>query len=384
LIKHSIKDVTVLEGQLLDVANQIDALDLVGNDLAIAMRDILDGLQPEEIKAAFENYYGEYASSAPAHNAINLGLQSAAEQLILRADSTRARRGATTASVSRNKPAGAAGPHLAGQEMQGWITTYRTSGDRSASDGFNGYDASIGGFLIGMDLAVAENVLFGLAGGSGKSSIDQDNGAKTDTRTAYGSVYFSTGTESWFTDASFIYGGSSIDTELGSTFDTQAEFDAASYAFYFGAGKEISGDYLIVTPQASLLLNYYTQDSYSEEASNAVGREVDEFDALYIRSSLGLSAGMYLSMGSLLVKPEIRVAWEHEFNADEEQLSYSLIGGTGSYNLALQAPEEDIFKIGIGASTTLGDYLQLRVDLDARQAGDYSDTTVVGSLRYQF
>jgi outer membrane autotransporter protein len=308
-------------------------------------------------------------------------MQSVAEQLSMRADSTRGRMG--LASTSR--PEGAGGPHMAGQPLQGWVTGYKTWVDMSSDSGFDGYDGDIGGFLIGADMSVAEGILVGIAGGAGNSDLDKDsNSASTETDTVYGSVYVSVGTRDWFADAGLIYGDSSVDLDLGSVFDTEADYDAKNTAIYIGGGKEMIGDYLIITPHVSLLANYYDQDSYSEDSLNAVGRDVESFDELYVQSELGCSVAFYTTMGKLTLKPEFRASWLHEFKADEEDLTYTLIGGTNPYVMTLQAPEEDIIKLGAGISAKLGEYLELRADLDTRQGSEYSDHTVLGSLRYQF
>jgi len=142
---------------------------------------------------------------------------------------------------------------------------------------------------------------------------------------------------------------------------------------------------LIITPQASLLANRYEQDAYDEESSDAVARSVDGFDALYVQSSLGCSLGFYSTMGTTVFKPELRAHWLHEFNGDDESLSYRLIDGSGTaYNMLLQAPDSDIFKLGAGFSAKMSEYLELRADVDARLSAEYSDFTFTGSLRYQF
>ncbi|RLA42383.1 MAG: hypothetical protein DRQ97_14065, partial [Gammaproteobacteria bacterium] len=177
----------------------------------------------------------------------------------------------------------------------------------------------------------------------------------------------------------------SIDNTLGEEFDTTASYDARNIAFYLGGGKEIAGEYLIITPQASLLANYYKQDAYDEEASNAVARSVDSFDALYLQSSLGCNLGIYMAMGKVTLKPELRAHWLHEFNAKEEDLANTLIGGTGgNYTMILQAPEADILRLGAGLAAKMSEYLELRADLDTRWGSNYSDYTLFGSLRYQF
>jgi outer membrane autotransporter protein len=234
-------------------------------------------------------------------------------------------------------------------------------------------------------MSVADGILMGVAGGSANGTITKDNSAKTDTKTTYFSVYGSTGTKDWFADASLIYGGSSISTKLGTAFDTQSDTDARNVALYIGGGKEIAGKYLVYTPQVSLLGNFYHQDAYTEQASNAVARAVDGFDAFYLQSSVGGSMAMYVGMGNFTFKPELRAFWQHEWNAKEERIGYSLVDGNGTdHTLLMQAPEEDILKIGIGATAKLGEYLELRADLDTRQGKNYSDMTLLGSLRYQF
>ncbi|WP_372807607.1 autotransporter domain-containing protein [Pontiella sp.] len=385
-ITRTIADAGDLEGELRQIADEINAMDIAGNANASNMVDIISGMSSaSEISEAFDAYYGQKQSSVPAHNVINMGLQSVSEQLTVRADNTRARRGAASADVSANTPAGASGPHQAEQELQGWISAYGTWGEKDSAGGFGGYDVDIGGFMVGADMAVAENILFGLAGGRGTGTADKGDGAETDTKTIYAAAYASMGTQDWFADGGIIFGASDIDTTYGTTFDTTADYSARNLAFYLGGGKEMTGKYLIYTPQISFLGNYYKQDGFTEEASNAVERDVEGFDTFYLQSSLGCSMGMYMGLGNITFKPEIRAHWLHEWLDGRKNLHYTLVGGNGEdYLLNLQAPEEDILKLGVGAAAKLGEYLEVRADLDTRMGKDYSDYTLLGSLRYQF
>jgi T5SS/PEP-CTERM-associated repeat protein len=376
-IVYSLGDAANLEGQLLEIGEIVDDLADEDDETAEEMLSILDQYTSDEAKQIMENHYGKKMSSIPAHNAINMGLQSVAEQLTKRADSTRSR-------MAEMNPAGAAGPHQDDQPLQGWVTSFKTWVDRSAASGFDGYDGSIGGFLIGADFAIEDGILIGIAGGSSSASLDKDSGASIDSSTTIGSLYASMGTKDWFADAGFIFGSSSVDVDMGSVFDTEADFDAKNVAFYMGGGKEIIGDYLIITPQASLLGNYYSQDGYEETSTSALARKVDSFDAFYVQSSVGCNLSFYSTVGETVVKPEFRAFWLHEFNAREEDLSYSLVGQTGSYDLQMQAPESDIIKLGGGVSAQLGEYLEIRADLDTRFGSGYSDYTLLGSIRYQF
>jgi len=383
-IKRSLSDAAGLEGMLAEIGDEIQAMAKDGDERAVDMLKTLSGQTGAEANKTMDNYYGEKASSAPMHNVINQGIAGIADQLAVRGDNTRARQAAGAESAAPT-PVGAEGPHASGQELQGWIAGYGSWADRSAADGFDAYDANLSGFIIGADLAVSQNILVGVAGGANAGSVDKNNGATGDTKTTYGSVYASLGTHAWFLDGSMLYGSSSIDNTLGDVFDTTASYDAQNIAFYLGGGKEITGQYLIITPKASLLANYYQQDAYDEKSTTTVPRSVDSFDALYVQSSIGCNLGVYMAMGEVTLKPELRVHWLHEFNANEEDLSNTLIGGSGTpYKMVLQAPVEDIIRLGAGVAAKMSDYLELRFDLDTQQGGDYSDYTVLGSLRYQF
>ncbi len=363
-----------LEGSAKEIAALIEGL-ADENSIASSMYDTLGDMSLDEKNTVLGNYYGEKQSTTPAHNIINMSIGSVAEKLTMRADNTRSR-------IIAEQSTGTAGPHAAGQELQGWFAAFSTQVDQGEDNAYSAYDGDVNGHMIGADFTVAEHILVGIAGGRSSGDIEQESGGATETDSSYGAAYLSIGTESWFADASVIYGSSSVDLELGSTFDTTASYDAKNMALHLGLGKEITGDYLIFTPQFSMLANYYEQDAYTEEATTALAREIGSFDQLYLQSSIGFSLGMYMGLGEMTMKPEIYAHWQHEFNAANESIPFQLIDQTGT--LTLQAPEEDIFKIGIGSSVKLGEYLELRADLDTRQSTGYSDYTATGSLRYQF
>ncbi|MDF7800495.1 autotransporter outer membrane beta-barrel domain-containing protein [Pontiellaceae bacterium B1224] len=383
-LERNIGEAGELNGQLLDVSIAIEDMATAGNSNATAMIDIISQLDSSRIQPVMDSYYGEKESALPVLNVFNLGIQNVANQVTMRADNTRSRNGMASSTADFDKPEGPSGPHESGQELQGWISAYGTKGSESATGGYQSYDVNMSGFMIGADAALNENWLLGFAGGSGSATTDEADGGEMDTKTIYASGYASLGTKEWFADMGFIYGNNKVDATLGTTFDTKADYSSQNVALFFGGGKEIAGSYLIFTPELSFLGNFYMQESYEEESSNAVGRQVDSMNTFNLQSTLGSSMAMYLGMGNVIFKPELRAYWVHDWMGDDETVNYSLIGGTSSYAMQLQAPEEDILKLGIGSSAKWGDYLEIRLDLDGRLGSDYRDYTLLGSLRYQF
>ena len=68
--------------------------------------------------------------------------------------------------------------HVAGHDLQAALAGFGTRFDKIASNELTGYDGSTHGSMIGADLSVAYNILVGIAGGSGDSSVDKKNSAR--------------------------------------------------------------------------------------------------------------------------------------------------------------------------------------------------------------
>jgi len=281
-------------------------------------------------------------------------------------------------------PAGAFGPHFYSEQVQGWIKGFGSLGERDRSDALAGYEQTTYGMLVGVDKSYGD-LLAGIAGGRVKSDIDQDDGDVSEATTGFGMLYASWGTISWFGDFNIGYGRSSIDDRSGTAFDTTAAYDADLLGFYLGGGNETAfrDDRVFVTPSAALSGSYYLQESYIERSTTAVPRRVDEFDYLSLQSELGLKASFMHDLRRSVLVPEAHVNWMHEFNADEERVGYSLVGGTGGYSYNMQAPVEDFYEFGIGLSWWMYNrerkVFEWYIGLDQRIGDGYSETT--GSLR---
>ncbi len=285
-------------------------------------------------------------------------------------------------------PRGAFGPHFYSTQVQGWIKGYGSWGQRDGASAFPGYDQSTYGVALGVDKSYGD-LLAGVAGGMATTDISQDDGDSSDAQTGYGLVYASWGTLSWFGDLNFGYGRSLINDRSGTSFKTTAEYNADQLGFYAGGGKEMvfMEDRLFITPSAALSGSYYMQESYVESSTMALPRRVDEFDYLSLQSEVGLKASYTHALKRSVLEPEGHVNWMHEFNADEERIGYSLVGGTGSYSFGVAAPVEDIYEVGLGLGWWLHgqqNVYQWSVGLDGRFGDGYTETTASLRLLSQF
>ena len=111
---------------------------------------------------------------------------------------------------------------------------------------------------------------------------------------------------------------------------------------------------------------------------------MDEFDRWSLRASIGASLAYEQALGSMVVKPEVRGYWLHEYNAREEEIGYRLIGGSGNHSYKLRSPDEDVLELGFGLELLFADRLKLTFDLDAELSEFYEGYSASGRLAYEF
>jgi len=234
---------------------------------------------------------------------------------------------------------------------------------------------------------VQDGVLLGVAGGYARSDIKQYDGDFSEAKTGYGVVYASVGKQDWFGDISIAAGRSDIEDDSGTAFDAHADYKASNFALYLGGGKELrsrSGMFSL-TPEASLLLSDYYQNAYTEGMGTGAGRDVDAFGRSSILSSLGASVAMQKEFDIMILRPEARLRWLHEFNSDAEHVDFTLHDGMGGqYYSQIPAAEENILEAGAGLTCKFHDELSLVFDLDWRFGEDYDAYAVSGRAVVEF
>jgi T5SS/PEP-CTERM-associated repeat protein len=289
----------------------------------------------------------------------------------------------TVQRAKQAQPLGAAGPHKAGQGWSPWAKGYGSKGRAQQKDQFSAYDARTYGGVFGVDRSFGA-ILGGIAAGYSNSTVDQDDGDNSEVNTYYGSLYASAGVRRWYVDMSLSYGRSSIDTYSGTGLGTTAGFNANDVAGYIGVGRQARHMRWSVTPQAAVIAGYYAQDSYSESSVLAVPTAVDAYDRWSVQSSLGLAIAYEQPFKHLVVKPELRVAWLHEFNTDEQDVNYQLIGGTAGNTFSVRSPDEDVVELGASLELLFADRLKLSMDLESQLSEFYEGYTVSGRIAFEF
>ncbi|QBG47628.1 autotransporter outer membrane beta-barrel domain-containing protein [Verrucomicrobia bacterium S94] len=281
------------------------------------------------------------------------------------------------------------------ETWQTWGGAYGSAISRDSTTGHAGYDATIAGGMVGMDKRF-EKMLVGLGAGYARTMVDGREGNDGDADTLHASAYWAHNSESLYIDASVTYAYNDVSTEGVDTIGYEADYDAHTLGIGVGIGYGISfmKDKWLLTPEASYLGSFYSRGSYTEESSLTTpfpDKDYDSYDEWSHLTTIGATLSMIGVIESfdteLEFQPEFRAHWLHEFNADMDDDSYVMVGGTGDpIAVALQAREEDLIRLGTGIrfSEWENDTTEFSLDLDGAFGEDYHNVMVSGKILHRF
>jgi len=310
-----------------------------------------------------------------------------------------------TRSYLRNKnwaspsssPQGAKGSKYAVDIPPGyeaWGRGYGSYFNQGETAGFGGYDATVGGAVLGADKKFS-NLLLGLGGGYAHTTLQENWGRVSESDTLYGTAYAALNSEHTFLEVSGNYAFTDVttgaDPRVG---DYEGDFNAYTASLYLGGGIGFSTfkDSVLITPEASLLTTFYDRDGYTENALSTDGswpdKIYDAYDQTSYLSSLGLTLSMIEKIESfdleMEFQPELRAHWLHEFNAEMDNETYIMAGSP--QEAVLQAREENLAKLGGGVrfSSWESDSLEIGLDIDVVLGEDYEAYIGSAKLLHRF
>ena len=300
-------------------------------------------------------------------------------------------RGSEFRDQMRLMPPGPKGPDQ-NNRLRGWAKYYGQYLSRDEEGITPGYNTTLHGGVIGIDTSLG-NLLIGLSGGSSHSRITQDNAAQADTDAYQGNLYSTYGFERWFIDAGVAYGTGSTDTRTSDPFRLDGRFDSEMMSTYLGIGYDLTDKRgaTIFTPEASVQYATYKQDAYTERSTTAVPRNIGEFDADSLLSTIGLNVSMLHqeAMETFAYKLDLRMHWMHEFNADPSAQNFTLQNGGTNYSINGAGLDEDYYRIGIGSAFFNTQYFKqknvmLRIDFDELFGDGFNSHNLSAKVIYAF
>jgi outer membrane autotransporter protein len=249
----------------------------------------------------------------------------------------------------------------------------------------HGYYLPTGGVIFGADYRLSPNFAIGLTGGYAHtngdllySSLDVDGGTIGAYATAFGSgFYINAAASGVFNDYE-----SHRDALLG---DAQGDTNGRDFNAFVTAGYEWKKGALTIGPTASFQYTYVEFDGFTEHGS-LLPLTFNDQNAESTRTALGGKISYDWHVGHILVRPELRAAWQHEFGDTENSIVASFANGAGnSFTVNGPAIGRDSLLIGAGAAVLLNDHVSVYAYYDGELARtNYSSNNVSAGVRVSF
>ena len=250
-----------------------------------------------------------------------------------------------------------------------------------------GYDLRTGGFTLGVDYKVTPNLVIGLDAGYARTSADLTRDGRVTVDGAKGGLYatYFTGT-GFYVDAAANGGYNSYDTRRSALRGTaRGSTHGGEFNGLVATGYDWKTNGFSIGPVASVQYTNVAIDSFREHGSLAplrIGNQNEES----LRTALGLKASYDWQVGGVIVRPEARAAWQHEFGDSSYALDSRFANGAGN-TFTVRGPDigDDSLLVGGGVAVLWNERTSTYVYYDGEVARtNYSSHNVSAGVRISF
>jgi outer membrane autotransporter protein len=125
------------------------------------------------------------------------------------------------------------------------------------------------------------------------------------------------------------------------------------------------------------------QDAFKETGAGVLNLDVEKQNTGSYQSFLGLNISGPIKMGSSVVlTPELRLKWAHEFSNDEHMINARFAGeGSGSFAIKAEQLSRDTAIAGLGMNLRFNKHLATYIQYDAELNRDFINHTGLVGLR---
>jgi uncharacterized protein with beta-barrel porin domain len=258
--------------------------------------------------------------------------------------------------------------------------------DVSTADGARGFNLRTGGVTLGVDYRISSNFAIGLTGGYAHTGIDLAGNGSIDVDGGTGGLYATAFGNGFYVDTSVSGGFSNYDTHRPALLGTaNGSTDGANLNVLVAGGYDWTQGALTIGPIASFQYTYVGLNSFTEKGSLAPLKFTDQ-SVDSIRTALGIKASYDLKIGGVLIRPEIRASWQHEYDDTAYSIVASFANGAGnSFSVVGPKIGRDSLLIGAGVAVLWNDRISTYVYYDGELArSNYDSENVSAGIRITF
>ncbi|MCE9609620.1 MAG: autotransporter domain-containing protein [Chthoniobacter sp.] len=249
-----------------------------------------------------------------------------------------------------------------------------------------GYDLATGGFTLGADYRLNEHFTVGVSTGYARTGSDGFGGSRVTVDGAKLGVYgtYFTG-EGFYADAALQGGFNSYDTRRSALQGTaRGSTTGGEFTGLIATGFDFTSDALRIGPIASFQYTHIGFGGYAENGSLAPLRYGSQ-SATSMRSALGMKAAYEIRRGTLVIRPEMRAAWQHEFGDIHYAIDSALASGGPGFTVqgAEIGRESLLFSAGVALLWNERTATYLYYDGELARS-NYSSNNVSAGVRMSF
>jgi outer membrane autotransporter protein len=255
-----------------------------------------------------------------------------------------------------------------------------------STDLARGFDLQTGGFTLGVDYRIGSNFAIGLIAGYAHTNADLANDGNLDVNSGKFGLYATTFSGGFYLDTAVTGGISGYDshrTALGGT--ASGSTNGGDLNVLVNGGYDWKNGGLSIGPTASFQYTYVSFDGFTESGSLAPlklnDQHVDSF-----RTAFGGKASYDWKVGRVLVRPELRAAWQHEYGNSAYSIAASFANGAGS-SFTVTSPKigRDSLLLGAGVAVLWNDRISTYIYYDGELGRtNYDSHNVSAGVRLTF
>ncbi len=249
-----------------------------------------------------------------------------------------------------------------------------------------GYDITTGSFTLGVDYRVTSNFAVGLNAGYARSDADLVDGGRVTVdggKLGLFATYFSGG---FYLDGAVGGGWNNYDTRRAALLgDARSETDGGEFNALIGTGYDWKCGGWSFGPTATFQYSYVGINSFTENGS-LVPLNFPDQNENSERSTLGLKISHQCKVGPVIIKPELRAAWRHEFGDTAYPIDSRFASGAGSpFTVHGSAIGRDSALIGAGVAAQWNARTSTYLYYDGQLGrSNYDSHNISGGMRISF
>jgi outer membrane autotransporter protein len=258
--------------------------------------------------------------------------------------------------------------------------------DVSTTDGARGFNFRTGGVTLGVDYRIGSNFAIGLTGGYAHTGVDLANNGSIDVNGGTGGFYATAFSGGLYLDTAVTGGASGYETHRTALQGTaNGSTDSQTVNFLVAGGYDWTTGALTIGPIANFQYTYVGLNGFTETGSLAPLKYGDQ-SVDSIRTALGIKASYDWKIGGVLIRPEVRASWQHEYGDSTYTIVANFANGAGnSFTVSGPRIGRDSVLIGAGAAILWNDRISTYIYYDGELARDnYDSQSVTGGFRITF